>query len=122
MIQRFTSPSSLPDSVIEPVLVLSTRFLDTEQNQIPDVFSPETGKWGIKDLHKTYIDDEHYNAGHGHAYEKYGVDEGRGAVVIVRPDQYVAKVLALDDGKGVERFFEGCLLVQRQVANGASKD
>lgn len=39
------------------------------------------------DLHKTYIDDEHYNSGHGHAYEKYGVDPSVGAVVIVRPDQ-----------------------------------
>jgi phenol 2-monooxygenase len=39
------------------------------------------------DLHKTYIDDEHYNAGHGHAYEKYGVDPKVGAVVLVRPDQ-----------------------------------
>jgi hypothetical protein len=39
------------------------------------------------DLHKTYIDDEHYNAGHGHAYEKYSVDARAGAVIIVRPDQ-----------------------------------
>jgi hypothetical protein len=39
------------------------------------------------DLHKTYIDDEHYNSGHGHAYEYYGVETNAGAVVIVRPDQ-----------------------------------
>jgi hypothetical protein len=39
------------------------------------------------DLHKTYIDDEHYNSGHGRAYAKYGVDPSVGAVVIVRPDQ-----------------------------------
>jgi hypothetical protein len=39
------------------------------------------------DLHKTYVDDEHYNSGHGHAYKSYGVDPNVGAVVIVRPDQ-----------------------------------
>lgn len=39
------------------------------------------------DLHKTYLDDEHYNSGHGHAYKIYGVDPDVGAVVIVRPDQ-----------------------------------
>jgi hypothetical protein len=39
------------------------------------------------DLHKTYIDDEHYNSRHGHAYEIYGVDPNAGAVVVVRPDQ-----------------------------------
>lgn len=85
---------------------------------VPDVFSPQTGKWGTKDLHKTFVDDEHYNAGHGHAYEKYGVDAKKGAVVIVRPDQYVARVLNLDDGEGVETFFEGCLLSQKCVVNG----
>ncbi|KAL1598577.1 hypothetical protein SLS59_006864 [Nothophoma quercina] len=120
IIQRFTPASSYPDSVIEPILVLRTRFKNTEQSQIPDTFSPKTGKWGIKDLHKTYIDDEHYNLGHGHAYEKYGVDPGKGAVVIVRPDQYVAKVLHMDDGSGIEEFFAGCLLEQQQVVNGAS--
>jgi hypothetical protein len=33
-------------------------------------------------------------------------------VVIARPDQYVAKVLELGDGEGVEGFFGGCLVVQ----------
>lgn len=97
---------------------MGTRFKDTEQALIPNVFSPKTGKWGLKDLHKTYIDDEHYNLGHGHAYEKYGVEAEKGAVVIVRPDQYVAKVLRLEDGEGVERFFEGCLLEPKVLVNG----
>ena len=92
------------DSVIEPVLVLSSKFLETEQDRIPDYFWPKSGKWGIRgmyilrlsatvaltimpDLHKTYIDDEHYNSGHGHAYKNYGVNPDVGAVVVVRPDQ-----------------------------------
>lgn len=39
------------------------------------------------DLHKVYVDDEHYNSGHGHAYARYEVEPAVGAVVIVRPDQ-----------------------------------
>ncbi len=38
------------------------------------------------DLLKSFIDDNSYNSGHGHAYEKYGVSVEEGAVVIVRPD------------------------------------
>jgi hypothetical protein len=38
-------------------------------------------------LLKTFVDDESYNSGHGHAYEKYGVDVQEGAIAIVRPDQ-----------------------------------
>ncbi|KAF2825749.1 hypothetical protein CC86DRAFT_467389 [Ophiobolus disseminans] len=110
--RRFTPPSHDADSVIEPILVLSSKFLDTEQDAIPDYFWAASGKWKIRDLHKTYIDDEHYNSGHGHAYEKYGVDEKVGAVVVVRPDQYVSKVTKLEDFDGIATFFEGCLLEQ----------
>ncbi len=84
--------------------MLSSKFLETEQERIPDYFWPKSGKWGIRgmsishllepialinmvDLHKTFIDDEHYNSGHGHAYEEYGVDSNVGAAIIVRPDQ-----------------------------------
>jgi phenol 2-monooxygenase len=84
--------------------VLSSKFRDTEQERIPDYFWPKSGKWGIRgmspssswktvtltdilDFHKTYLDDEHYNSGHGHAYKIYGVNPDVGAVVIVRPDQ-----------------------------------
>ncbi|KAF2851460.1 phenol 2-monooxygenase-like protein [Plenodomus tracheiphilus IPT5] len=113
MTLRFTPPTSDVDSIIEPILVLHSKFVDVEQEDIPDYFWPVSGKWGIRDLHKTYIDDSHYNAGHGHAYEGYGVDTSVGALVIVRPDQYVSKVTSLDDVEGVKSFFEGCLIKQR---------
>lgn len=85
--KRFTPSNQDIDSLIEPILVLSTKFLETEHDMIPDFFRPVTGKWRMRDLHKVYVDDEHYNSGHGHAYEKYEVDPEKGAVVVVRPDQ-----------------------------------
>ncbi|KAF1940054.1 hypothetical protein EJ02DRAFT_504356 [Clathrospora elynae] len=115
LVRRFTPPTADIDSVIEPTLVLSSRFLETEQGRIPDYFWPNSGKWGIRDLHKTYIDDEHYNSGHGHAHEKYGIDPNVGAVVVVRPDQYVSKVTTLDDFHGISEFFEGCMIETQQL-------
>lgn len=41
----------------------------------------------MRDIHKTFVDDESYNSGHGKAYEFYGVDPELGASAIVRPDQ-----------------------------------
>ena len=67
----------------------------------------------MRDPYKVFVDDEHYNHGHGHAYQAYGVDPAVGAVVVVRPDQYVAKVLDLDAVDGLGAFFEGCLLEQQ---------
>ncbi|PGH14778.1 hypothetical protein AJ79_02794 [Helicocarpus griseus UAMH5409] len=110
IVREFTPSSSDPDSLIDPVLVLSTERTKIEQEQMPDFFTPVTGRWKMKCLHKTYVDDESYNSGHGHAYEFYGVDASRGALVIVRPDHYVAKVTHLEDFDGVRQYFRGFLL------------
>jgi phenol 2-monooxygenase len=48
MTRRFTPPSQDIDSVIEPILVLSSKFLEREQESIPDFFWPVSGKWGIR--------------------------------------------------------------------------
>lgn len=50
----------------------------------------------------------------GKVYEMLGMDRDRGAMVIVRPDQYVSWVGGLEDVKGVEDFFGGVLLDQSQ--------
>jgi phenol 2-monooxygenase (NADPH) len=78
------------------------------------------------DLHKTFIDDESYNSGHGKAYEFYGVDPREGAVAIVRPDQCtcaspfkskcanaspdVSMVTAIDNYEAIGDFFKGFAL------------
>jgi phenol 2-monooxygenase len=50
MTRLFTPKSQDVDSVIEPILVLSSKYLDTEQESIPNYFSPIGGKWKIKGL------------------------------------------------------------------------
>jgi len=57
-------------------------------------------------LSKVFADEESYNSGHGQAYERYGINPYKGALVIVRPDHYVAKVAALDEVGSIQQFFE----------------
>ena len=100
-IRRHLLPDSEIDSFIEVLVVLSGERLKIDQQMIPQCFRPITGKWRMRgkassadmvnltmssDLHKVFIDDESYHAGHGHAYDFYGVDVEKGAVAIVRPD------------------------------------
>ena len=40
------------------------------------------------------------------------IDREQGCVVVVRPDQYVAHVLPLDDHSGLTAFFDGFMLEQ----------
>ncbi|KAJ5664414.1 hypothetical protein N7507_005145 [Penicillium longicatenatum] len=45
----------------------------------------------------------------GKAYERWGVDRIRGAMFILRPDQYVGWVGELEDVEGVTRYLDGFL-------------
>ncbi|KAB5533390.1 FAD binding domain-containing protein [Coniochaeta sp. 2T2.1] len=107
--EQHTPAGADPDSLIDPVLVLSGKRTSVSQEAIPEFFTPVTGKWKMKSLHKVVFDDESYNSGHGHAYEAYGVDPAVGALIIVRPDQYTAKVTTVADVEGVASFFQGFL-------------
>lgn len=105
VVHKYASDGADIDSFIEPIVVFSGERMKLEQEQIPEYFWPVTGKWKMRgvykiardrfipiltvdlDLHKVFVDDEHYNSGHGNAYEKLGIDLEKGATVIVRPDQ-----------------------------------
>ncbi|KAF2665988.1 putative phenol 2-monooxygenase [Microthyrium microscopicum] len=99
------------DSTIEPILVLSgDRVALEDQNaHIPKTFTPINGEHDMRDLSKVYIDDHSYNNGHGYAYDNLGIDQYQGAIVVVRPDQYVAMVTHLGDYAGLRRFFGGAM-------------
>jgi phenol 2-monooxygenase len=43
-------------------------------------------------------------------FDERGIDRSRGAIVVVRPDQYVAQVLPLDAHAELAGFFDGILL------------
>lgn len=45
----------------------------------------------------------------GKAYETWGVDRVRGAVAIIRPDQYIGWVGELEDTEGMTRYFDQIL-------------
>ncbi|KAK1826995.1 putative monooxygenase [Podospora conica] len=113
IVNDFTPADYDPDSIIDRVLVLSEDRKKVEQEQIPEFFTPVTGKWKMKCLLKTFVDDKGYNSDHGHAYQSYGIDPEHGAVVVVRPDHYVAKVTTLEDVGSLRNFFGGFLKTSR---------
>ncbi|KAI1112382.1 FAD binding domain-containing protein [Nemania sp. NC0429] len=99
-----------PDpSIIDVLLVHAARRADVEiLRDLHDVYHPFDPKLGW-DYDRIFADEESYTDGHGRAYEGYGVDPGRGALVVVRPDGYVGLVAGVEEeGWGeVARWFEG---------------
>ncbi|KAI1174156.1 FAD binding domain-containing protein [Nemania sp. FL0916] len=109
LIHAFTPAGADSDSVFNILLVLASKRAAVELEDIPGVFTPVTGKWKLRDVLKVFVDDEGYNSSHGHAYETYGIDPNQGALVVIRPDQYISRIGALDDVQGIETFFGGFL-------------
>ncbi|KAI0376831.1 FAD binding domain-containing protein [Hypomontagnella monticulosa] len=105
IIDAFTPSDVDRDSIINPILILSSGRAEIEQDQIPDVFRPVVGEWKMQSPLNVYVDEEGYHTPHGHAYEKYGVDPNRGALIIVRPDHYIAKISSFENVDAVAEFF-----------------
>ncbi|PKS13171.1 hypothetical protein jhhlp_000515 [Lomentospora prolificans] len=112
-VNTFTAADKDINSVINPVVVLSTERKDLSQSQIPDFYTPYCGPRRVRcatGLHNVFTDESGPYSPHGHAYEKYGIDPSRGALIIVRPDHYISKVLALEEAGQVSTFLGGFMI------------
>ncbi|EXF73547.1 FAD binding domain-containing protein [Colletotrichum fioriniae PJ7] len=93
-------------SFLSLVVVLKSDRRKLEDRQIPQLFTPNAGRWGVKCLQNIFVDDASYHAGHGEAYAKYGVNPEVGAMVLVRPDQYVAGIFDFTTAEDISEFFK----------------
>jgi phenol 2-monooxygenase len=110
-IRRYTPTRQAIDSVIEILLVHSSPRTKIELLDLPEIFHPwsEHDGW---DYWKVFVDDLSYHEGHGEAYRNYGVDPKAGCAVIVRPDQYVSWVGAVDEYEDMDKFFSAFMKPQ----------
>ena len=103
-----------PPSVVDVMLVHCAPRGEVELvRDLHAVYHPFDAKLGW-DYDKVFADGESYYEGHGHAYEGYGVDAEKGAIVVVRPDGYVGLVTDLGEENWgeVEKWFEGVLRME----------
>ena len=73
---------------------------------IHPLLQPAKGRYGLRDYEKVYS----ALSTDGCFYEKRGINKDQGGILIVRPDQYVAEVLPLNDHQGIVDFFEKVLI------------
>lgn len=75
---------------------------NVELMQFPEVFRPFDGVMGY-DYWKVFADNKPYDEGRGNAYQLYGIGT-EGCMVLVRPDQHVAFIGALEDLSAIALF------------------
>jgi phenol 2-monooxygenase len=98
---RSTPDGAEPDAVIDVRAVFQQGHRALRLEAMPPVLLPRKGRFGL-------IDDEKISCPDPDAediLELCGVNRERGCVVVVRPDQYVAHVLPLDEHAALAEFF-----------------
>ncbi|WP_144795823.1 FAD-dependent monooxygenase [Microbacterium paludicola] len=102
MIARVTPPDADVDAVIDAKVIYQEAFDEVDILTAPAMFLPQTGPLHLTDWEKVY-------SGSPNAWTDTDIFVEReisreGAVVVVRPDQYVAAVLPLEATAELEAF------------------
>jgi phenol 2-monooxygenase len=95
-----STPAGLDaDAWFDVKLISQQPHAEVDLSRVPEVFLPRTGPFGLIDYEKVYAADPASDI-----FETRGVSRA-GAIVIVRPDQYVANVLPLTATAELAAFF-----------------
>lgn len=99
---KYTPKSADIDSVIDLRVVFQTSHHDLKIETLPSLLLPTKGRYGLIDYEKVFCPDLKNGPD---IFDHRGIDRQHGALLIVRPDQFIAKVQPLDDFAGIAQFF-----------------
>jgi phenol 2-monooxygenase len=105
-LRRYTPEGADVDAVFDLRAVFQQPHQALSMDDLPDVLWPRKGHYGLRDYEKAFCAD----AKAGDIYAMHGIDCTQGCMVIVRPDQYVADILPLDEYAQLTAFFEALLV------------
>ena len=109
-VRRYTAAGQDPDAVFDLRAVFQDGHAELDIGAMPALLWPRKGRYGLHDYEKVFS----ARLRHGpDIYDLRGVDRGQGALVVVRPDQYIALVLPLHAHAALAGFFDGFMLPQR---------
>ncbi|MDO2934496.1 FAD-binding monooxygenase [Paeniglutamicibacter sulfureus] len=100
----FTPAGVDDDAVFDVRAVLQQHHRDVEPGDVPAFLLPRKAPLGLIDYEKVFTADAANDI-----FAARGIDRELGAIVVVRPDQYVAHVLPLDAHAELAAFFAGIM-------------
>lgn len=109
-IRRFTPETAEIDSVIDVRGIFQQSHRDLRVEDLPALLLPRKGRFGLIDYEKAFTPDLKHGPD---IFDLRGINRETGAMVIVRPDQFIAGVLPLQAHDALTAFFEGVLRDQR---------
>lgn len=94
------------DSIFEVLAVFQQSHRDLDVSRMPALLLPQKGRYALKDYEKVFAPDRKEGRD---IFEMRGIDRDHGAVVVIRPDQFIANILPLSAHDALGAFFAGIL-------------
>jgi 2-polyprenyl-6-methoxyphenol hydroxylase-like FAD-dependent oxidoreductase len=103
-LKRFTPEGADIDAVFDLRAVFQTSHHTLAVTALPELLFPHKGRYALRDYEKAFcaLDDAKQNI---HAMRR--INKNSGCLVVVRPDQYIAHLLPIDDTGALAEFFAG---------------
>lgn len=103
-VRCFTRPEDDVDAVFDLRAIFQQPHTELNVAALPALLRPRKGRLGLQDSEKVYTPNPKLGQD---IFDARGIDRINGALVVVRPDQYVAHVLPLQAHDVLARFFAG---------------
>ena len=92
-LRRYTRAGEDIDAVFDVRAIFQQGHRELAFETLPALLRPHKGRYGLVDYEKVFCPDPKNGTD---IFDLRGIDRAQGALVVVRPDQYIAHVLPLD--------------------------
>jgi phenol 2-monooxygenase len=106
-VKRYTLAGADVDAVFDVRAVFQQSHHKLAVSSLPELLFPPKGRYGLRDYEKAFCAIEETGQD---IFTLRNIDREQGCLVVVRPDQYVAHVLPLEDTEALAAFFDGFML------------
>lgn len=106
-VRKYTRPGQDIDAVFDLRAIFQTGHRQLAVASMPTLLLPPKGRYGLHDYEKVFSADLKSGP---NIFDLRGIDRGQGALIVVRPDQYIAHVLPLGANQALADFFAGFML------------
>jgi 2-polyprenyl-6-methoxyphenol hydroxylase-like FAD-dependent oxidoreductase len=106
-VRKYTHPGQDIDAVFDMRAIFQQGHRELAIGSMPALLLPQKGRYGLRDYEKVFCP---VLKNGPDIFDLRGIDRGQGALVVVRPDQYISHVLPLGAHQVLADFFAGFML------------
>lgn len=113
-LRRFTPEGLDIDAIIDVRAIFQQPHRELKLEKMPPLLLPAKGRYGLTDYEKIFSS---VTASGQNIFEMRNISKDKGALVVVRPDQFVSFVLPISERAALGTFFDGVLIPQKPRAS-----